>query len=64
MDYPGRACGPRLDREPEHGAGRQQEAVPDERGDRAPLLLDADAVRSLGPQLCLPSHRVQVSSEN
>ena len=64
MDHPGRAGGPRLDREPEHGAGRQQEAVPDERGDRAPLLLDADAIRGLRPQLCVPSHRVQVSCKN
>ena len=37
--------GPRLDREPEHGAGRQQEALPDERRDRPPLHLDEDDLR-------------------
>ena len=47
VDHPGRPRGPRLDREPEHGAGRQQEALPDEWGDRPPLLLDADAVRGV-----------------
>ena len=37
--------GPGLDREPEHRAGRQQEALPDERRDRPPLHLDEDDLR-------------------
>ena len=45
--------GPGLDREPEHGAGRQQEALPDERGDRPPLHLDEDDIRGALCVFCL-----------
>ena len=31
-------------REPEHGAGRQQEALPHERRDCSPLIMDADYI--------------------
>ena len=47
--------GPRLDREPEHGAGRQQEALPDERRDRPPLHLDEDDLRGAFFVFCLLS---------
>ena len=45
--------GPSLDREPEHGAGRQQEALPDERRDRPPLHLDEDDLRGALCVFCL-----------
>ena len=45
--------GPCLDREPEHGAGRQQEALPDEWGDRPPLHLDEDDLRGASLVFCL-----------
>ena len=50
--------GPRLDRKPEHGAGRQQETLPDERGDRPPLHLDEDDIRGAFFVFCfLYSHQ-------
>ena len=52
--------GPGLDREPEHRAGRQQEAVHDEWRDRPPLLLDEDHLRAVRPELRHPRHSVQV----
>ena len=45
--------GPCLDREPEHSAGRQQEALPDERRDRPPLHLDEDDIRGVFFVFCL-----------
>ena len=45
--------GPGLDREPEHGAGRQQETLPDERRDRPPLHLDEDDIRGALCVFCL-----------
>ena len=53
VDHLGRPSGSRLDREPEHGAGRQQEALPDERGDRPPLHLDEDDIRGALCVFCL-----------
>ena len=52
---PSTSGGPSLDREPEHGAGRQQEALPDERRDRPPLHLDEDDLRGAFFVFCLLS---------
>ena len=38
--------------------------MPDERGDRAPLLLDADALRGLRSELCVPCHSIKVSNQH
>jgi len=49
-----------LDREHEHGAGRQQETVSDERRDHSDVAVDEPDLRADGPRGSVAGHRVSL----
>ena len=60
VDHLRRAGGRLVDREHEHGAGRQQDAVPGQQRAHQVHALHPHALRGPGPGRRLPSHRQQV----